>query len=657
MANFLQTISRRKAWVLLATGTGAVAVVACLLGPWSKRGREVAAGSELVRLRAWRIAPPKDPETATPPRGQTRLKTPAPTAGGGPRLDAGLRRQWTLIDPTAAGWQSEWRSQQMAQQLETLRQALASGDTALPAACAKVFAPGCLSSALLPGALEPVVREGPLQVFRGDAPERATLGGIALARAELARWGLGLNPGRLSFKVTGIRRAGENFETTVLVSSSGDGGGLLRGEVAQWQITWAPVAGEPEAPPRISEIAVLRYQVAELSRGGDPLFVDRTAAAMAAVPAYPRQYLQGHNHWSRAIPVAEGGALFSYNGIALGDADGDGLDDLYVPAGGNLPNRLLRHRPDGTLQDISATAGVDWLEQTVSALFVDLDNDGDQDLVAAVAPFLLFMENDGRGTFVQRGAHRSAPNPFSLVAADFDGDALLDLYLCNYSGAGDAGNSGSGTIASYPLPYSDANNGLPNVLLKNLGGFGFRDVTAETGLDQGNRRFSQAAAWADYDGDGDPDLYVANDFGRNNLYRNDSGGGPVGRVFTDVAAELGVEDQASGMSAAWGDIDRDGRLDLYISNMFSAAGSRVTYQPQFSLGRTGDKVAEARRMARGNTLYRARGDGGFDDIGEAAGVAMARWAWGAPFLDLDNDGWEDLVVANGFLTNDRPDDL
>ena len=91
--------------------------------------------------------------------------------------------------------------------------------------------------------------------------------------------------------------------------------------------------------------------------------------------------------------------------------------------------------------------------------------------------------------------------------------------------------------------------------------------------------------------------------------------------------------------------------------MFSSAGNRVTYQARFENGRGEHDVALTRRMARGNSLFRARAGGEFDDVSEAAGVAMARWAWGSLFADLNNDGWEDLVVANGYLSNDRADDL
>ena len=187
-------------------------------------------------------------------------------------------------------------------------------------------------------------------------------------------------------------------------------------------------------------------------------------------------------------------------------------------------------------------------------------------------------------------------------------------------------------------------------MLRNEGGWGFRNVTVDAGLGQNNQRFSFAASWEDYDNDGDFDLYVANDFGRNNLYRNDGG------RFKDVAADAGVEDISAGMSVTWGDYDRDGAMDLYVSNMFSSAGNRVTYQRRFRDG-TGESLPSFRRHARGNSLFRNAGDGTFQDVSVSSGVTMGRWAWGAQFADLDNDGWEDLYVANGYITSEEKDDL
>ena len=128
------------------------------------------------------------------------------------------------------------------------------------------------------------------------------------------------------------------------------------------------------------------------------------------------------------------------------------------------------------------------------------------------------------------------------------------------------------------------------MLWRNHGDWNFEDVAAQVGLDQDNSRFSFAASWEDYDQDGDLDLYVANDFGRNCLYQNQGIGENKLPFFRNVAPALEVEDSSAGMSASWGDFNRDGWMDLYVSNISSSAGNRITYQSQFQ-----DKADEKTR--------------------------------------------------------------
>jgi hypothetical protein len=202
-----------------------------------------------------------------------------------------------------------------------------------------------------------------------------------------------------------------------------------------------------------------------------------------------------------------------------------------------------------------------------------------------------------------------------------------------------------------PLPYFDATNGGRNYLIRNLGNWRFEDVTSDVGLDDDNRRFSFAAAWEDYDNDGDQDLLVVNDFGPNHLYVNDQG------RFRNVADQNGLRDGAFGMSATWGDYDHDGRFDIYVANMFSAAGNRITFQPQFKPDESDRMRYRFRYLARGNSLFRNLGNGTYEDVSVAMGVTMGRWSWGSLFVDLDNDSWEDLLVTNGFVTGSQKDDL
>ena len=290
------------------------------------------------------------------------------------------------------------------------------------------------------------------------------------------------------------------------------------------------------------------------------------------------------------------------------------------------------------------------LDDTAQSLFADVDNDGDQDLVLATGTQPLLFTNDGKGHFTPvpdafRFAHPPQGVLTSIAMADYDRDGFLDLYLCVYSYFFGAGEDKAGT----PAPYYDARNGPPAILFRNDGHGRFVDATHDAGLDAGNDHYHFAAAWADYDGDGWPDLLVANDFGTKNLYRNL--GSRDGKVtFEDVAATAGTLDHGAGMSAAFLDYDNDGRLDIYTGNMWTAPGRRVTASPTFMPDATPEMRALYRRHTRGNTLLRNLGDGRFEDRTLDAHAEMGRWAWSSDALDFDSDGWDDLYIANGMLT-------
>jgi hypothetical protein len=111
------------------------------------------------------------------------------------------------------------------------------------------------------------------------------------------------------------------------------------------------------------------------------------------------------------------------------------------------------------------------------------------------------------------------------------------------------------------------------------------------------------------------------------------------------------------MSVAWEDFDNDGRLDLYVGNMWSSAGLRVTGQDRFHSARNDVESAALRRHARGNSLFRNQGGGVFEDVTQQSGVGLGRWAWSSEFFDFDNDGLEDIYVANGFVTGEDTGDL
>ena len=143
--------------------------------------------------------------------------------------------------------------------------------------------------------------------------------------------------------------------------------------------------------------------------------------------------------------------------------------------------------------------------------------------------------------------------------------------------------------------------------------------------------------------DGDVDLYVANDYAGNSLYRNLGNG-----RFEEVAAELKATDSGNGMGVSWADIDGDLKLDLYISNMQSFAGNRITRLENFP--GSPEQQQLYKRFAKGNSLLRNAGNDGFEDITEQSGAKPAFWAWGNAPFDYDSDGDTDLLVCGGFYT-------
>ena len=397
----------------------------------------------------------------------------------------------------------------------------------------------------------------------------------------------------------------------------------------------------------------LRWQATEetLARAREPVFIDVTSQALGQTASYKNQMLRGVDHWRTVLDGASGIDVYGNSGLAVGDFDNDGLDDLYVCQPAGLPNRLYRNRGDGTFEDVTEPAGVGVLDDTACALFADFENKGIQDLLVVCGGGPLLFLNQGNGKFsLKPDAFNFARPPqgtFTHAAiADYDRDGLLDIYFCLYSYYVGLDQY------HYPVPYFDARNGPPNFLLHNEGNATFADRTQAAGLNVDNDRYSFACAWGDLNSDGSPDLYVANDFGRGNLYRNNGDG-----TFTTVSAEAGVEDPGAGMSACWFDFDNDGNQDIYVANMWSAAGQRVSEQRIFQEKDPENIRALYRRHARGNSLYRNQGNGKFQNMSGQAGVEMGGWAWSSDAWDFDHDGYPDLYIANGYISGADPRDL
>ncbi len=431
------------------------------------------------------------------------------------------------------------------------------------------------------------------------------------------------------------------FETEAWIRVGSRRAGVSVQHDVRWKIVWW-------VPPKGKRLLIDGIELASFAetRLASPLFAELTRSVLPADSTFTAELMLGSPEYERRVDTLGDFTMvhLGMHGMAVGDIDGDGIDDLYVGTQAGRPNALLIQQADGTVRDVARRAGVDFLEDTSGVVIVDMDGDGARDMVLGLGSGVLVAYNDGDLSFERRQyvACQGTEQVYSVCVADADGDLDLDLYATRYFKGG--------VMGGVPTPYWDAHNGAGNAYFRNDAGT-FVDATAEVGLDQGNDRFSLAALWEDVDRDGDLDLYVTNDFGRNNLYRNDGG------RFTDVAEAAGAQDVAASMGITCADVELDGDLDLYVSNMYSAPGLRIASQPQFMPGVPLDVRAGYVRHARGNTLLLARGDGSFEDASERAGVNPGGWAWGAMFADFDNDGLPDLFVPDGFVTTRDERDL
>jgi len=372
-------------------------------------------------------------------------------------------------------------------------------------------------------------------------------------------------------------------------------------------------------------------------------------------------------------------------GIALGDVDGDGMVDLFLARteGGSVLYRNLGH---WQFEDITATAGVGAPGRfSTGAALADVDGDGDLDLVllATTGPNAIFI-NDGAGRFTEHGADLgiapSGKGATTAALADVDGDGDLDLYVTNYKPFAPADSIapqerafnqvvrqvGPGRYEVTPGNQRD----FKVVVREDMGGLNLT-IRAEPDdfyLNEGGRflrvpmnsaRFTDAkghpllaedesfgldARFADLTGDGAPDLYVANDFEDQDLFWINDGRGYF--RLADWTAQRQMSN--SGMGIDVGDVNGDGALDLFEVDMLSADSRRLkTQMPTHTAlpKRPGD--LETRLQMQRNTLFMNRGDGTFGEVSEYAGVQASGWSWSTMFMDVDLDGWQDILIATG----------
>jgi enediyne biosynthesis protein E4 len=329
-------------------------------------------------------------------------------------------------------------------------------------------------------------------------------------------------------------------------------------------------------------------------------------------------------------------------GVAFFDYDNDGWPDIFLVNGSTLDDlqtgkspasKLYHNNHDGTFTDVTEKAGLAHRGWCFGATVGDYDNDGWDDLYITCLTGSFLYKNGGNGTFSdvtkQAGVGNTGRWGMSAAFGDYDRDGFLDLYVTNYVDLDldHLPKFGSTPFCQYRgIPVSCGPRGLAGSrdrLYHNNGDGTFTDVSEKMNIDA-NSYYGLGVIWGDYDGDGWPDLYVANDSSPSLLYH-----GNGGKSFTEVALTAGVAlssdgREEAGMGVDFGDYDNDGWPDLAKTNFSDDA----------------------------NNLYHNNGDGTFDDRAGAAGfgaVSIPFLGFGVRFLDYDNDGWKDIFVANGHV--------
>jgi hypothetical protein len=341
-----------------------------------------------------------------------------------------------------------------------------------------------------------------------------------------------------------------------------------------------------------------------------------------------------HDNWLNhdATPLPTSG------GVYVCDYDRDGRLDVLIA---DVNEYLLYHGGErGRFEDVTAQIGLPhrpFTSEAPGAAFADLDGDGWEDLVLGNN---VFRNLEGRKFEIVSSGVTSLQLPMSgaaIAVADYDRDGRIDIYVArSHLSMADSWLVGLGDQAI-------------NQLWHNEGNWRFRDVTSQSGTDGGGRS-AFTALWLDLDNDDWPDLYVPNEFGNGLLLINQHDG-----TFQPSAVAEGPCDFGT-MGATCGDVDNDGRIDVYAANMYSKAGSRII--GNLAPGIYPEPIlAKMRRFVTGSQLHHNLGNLKFEQLGERYQIAAVGWAYGPALADLDNDGWLDLFATCGYISQDpsKPD--
>lgn len=415
-----------------------------------------------------------------------------------------------------------------------------------------------------------------------------------------------------------------------------------RQATAIWKSDWNLYSGSLQ----LESLAVIAQEQVATSLTGGQLFQDSTASILTHCESASDQLAWGLDQWARKIPWLN---IVGENGLSVGDINQDGLDDLYICQPHGLPNLLLIQNPDGTVEDVGKAFGVDFLDHSYASLIIDLDNDRDQDLVIVSDDSLLLVSNKGDGTFQLEHRLRIGRGAMGISAADFDQDGDLDLFLTKYAGLDRVDDLL--VISNSMLHPKD---GGRNVLLRNDEGWKFTDVTEQCGLTADNDNFSKCAVWIDVDKDGDQDLYVTNEYSNDQFFRNDGG------WFSDETARLGMGLAARHRTASVGEFNGDGKFDLFVgtdSPLAAVGFSRIAADT--GNGREDQELATTKKVFSGeNQIW-------FSDEKSLryrpfflkSPLFSAESAFGSVAADINNDGLDDVIVANGFLSRSSTEDV
>jgi len=334
-----------------------------------------------------------------------------------------------------------------------------------------------------------------------------------------------------------------------------------------------------------------------------------------------------------------------FGGINVVDVNQDGILDIYYSRTG--PNLLFIGQSDGTYIEKAKEFGIADKGSGRAAVFADFDGDNDLDLILANMSLVTFENRHELKLYKRIGKSKFRNNnnisfsgkkyigPYtSISVGDLDNDLDLDFIVGSY---GDA-------QVNHRV---EANNGGKNLLFINQGNLTFKEKSKENGFV--GTYWTYASSFFDFDDDGDLDIYIANDYGSNNLYVNNGKG-----VFSEKSKKYKLDHPGAGMGLIWADFNNDLKTDLYVSNMFSNAGSRIV---PFAKNLSKSIQNKLWVSAQGNALYINKGNFNFIEKTDQYGLHDGGWSWGAVNFDYDNDGDEDIYQLNGYITGKLKDDL